>query len=267
MTYAPDSLHAFAEHLGSLPLKMRLLQGRLLTLNLRSPRAREYALHGVARRLRLLERCLLTVFRKLPPEQTRPPSEAATLDATIALQGFLINLSGAIDGLAWVWVHETSPRQNDGRPLRQHQVGLDSRFKELRDGLPSQLQRALTPMDPWFENLKDRRDAQAHRIPIYIPRYTIPKSRAREYHELEKEFWAATAKVDERTVRRVLAAQRKIARFDAVALHSQEEAGGPFLFHAQMIADFLTIEVLVGAMVDAIELQRSNEKKQASPRD
>lgn len=65
-------------------------------------RAREFAVHGLCRRLATLQHCLDRTFESIPPEADRPARDAS-LDATAFIQTFMVNVYGAIDNLERIW--------------------------------------------------------------------------------------------------------------------------------------------------------------------
>jgi hypothetical protein len=88
-----------------------MLQIRVTSRIYKSGRGKEHATHGFGRRLRTLIRAIDQVFTILPPERTDIPVNNEVIDATIAIQSFVLNIVGCFDNLAWVWVYENRLRR------------------------------------------------------------------------------------------------------------------------------------------------------------
>src|SRR5690349_15089100 len=74
-----------------------------LASSLKVEKAREYLLHGVGRRVKTIERCLVNVFTTFPPERTEILPREAVSDVIINLQAFVTNVYGVFDNVAWVY--------------------------------------------------------------------------------------------------------------------------------------------------------------------
>ena len=53
-----------------------------------------------------MHHCIERVFEILPPEQDERPSDRILFGATVFIQSFVMNIFGALDNLAWIWVSE-----------------------------------------------------------------------------------------------------------------------------------------------------------------
>jgi hypothetical protein len=56
------------------------------------------------RRFNTMHHCIERVFEILPPEQDKRPADAVLLDTAVYIQSFIMNVFGALDNLAWIWV-------------------------------------------------------------------------------------------------------------------------------------------------------------------
>lgn len=88
----------------------------------KSERASEHALHGFSRRLGTLIRAIDLVFELLPPELAAIPERDTVVDATIAIQSFVLNTFGCLDNLAWIFVYEKGVTKPDGTALNPQSV-------------------------------------------------------------------------------------------------------------------------------------------------
>lgn len=205
-------------------------------------RACEYARHGFSRRLKTLVRCVNNVFAILPPDQNVLPTSEALSDATISLQAFVFNVFGSLDNLAWIWVHE-KPLTKDGKAVPKAWVGLGTHNTFIRKSFSQEFQEYLTGLDGWFDYLRDFRNALAHRIPIYIPPNVVRVGdKEAAYRQLEERMMEALRRSDFAAHDRLEVEQMALGEFMPHMTHSIEEKAKPHLFHAQLLADFNTIE-------------------------
>ena len=76
------------------------LRGRYFSRKHKNDRSKEYATHGYGRRLGTLVRAIDQVFNILPPEREDLPDRDEVVDATIAIQSFVLNAFGCLDKFA-----------------------------------------------------------------------------------------------------------------------------------------------------------------------
>ena len=211
----------------------------------RFPVSVEYAKHGFLRRLGTLLRCIENTFELLPPNRDdEPPERNVRIDATINIEAFVFNVFGAIDNLAWIWVSEIQLTKSDGSAIPNGWVGLGPKNEYVRKSLPQTLQIYLSSRDVWFQHLENFRHALAHRIPLYIPPYIVSPEREEEWRSLERAIDDAMLRGDAEAEAQLKESQNKLCRFRPWMIHSFSEGSRPVAFHAQLIADFKTLEEL-----------------------
>lgn len=226
--------------------KLNKLIESYYTFPYKNARAREYATHGFSRRLKLIARCINSVFEKISPERAELPSRNELSDATINIQSYVFNVFGGIDNLAWIWMHERGQKRADGTPIPDTYVGLGPKNEAVRGTLSQNFQGYLKSkiMDDWFRQLTNLRHALAHRIPLYIPPYVIQTKDEGTYRELEAKMLDAVKRGDFADYDAFSVEQLKLGRFRPWVQHSFEENSRPVVFHAQMLADFNTLDEL-----------------------
>lgn len=227
------------------------LRQRYLVRKYKSDRAKEYAAHGFGRRLGTLVRAIDQVYEILPPEMEDIPERDEVVDATIAIQSFILNTFGCLDNLAWIWVHEKDVKGSDGNALDPRRVGLGS--KEVRRSFSNEFRAYLERRQEWFDYLKDFRDTLAHRIPLYIPPYIVKPEAVDEYNRLERASGEAMARADINEYDRLQAEQKKLGRFRPWMTHSQFEKAPSIVFHSQLIADYATVDEFGRAMLGELD--------------
>lgn len=245
--YKRDALLELREVYASIPGRLRKLQNKWWDQKLKSEAATEFALHGFLRRVKTLQRCIDNAFRLVSPMARNVPSDARLSDAAINIQAFYANLFGAMDNLAWVWVHER------GLKIARTRVGLKAEHKELRGTLSPMFQDYLASRDDWMKYVIEYRDALAHRIPLYIPPGTISQKNRNAYDEFERRRMHALYVREHPTAYQSISLkQSKLLVFKPIITHSLTEAQGWYPFHKQMVIDFVTIEEMGNKMLDEI---------------
>ena len=94
----------------------------------------------------------------------------------------------------------------------------------------------------WFDHLENFRHALAHRIPLYIPPYIVLDSKLPQHQELEVAMMQAKMDGDMAAYDLLSDEQKKLAVFNPIMTHSFEEEARRVVFHAQLLADFNTVE-------------------------
>jgi hypothetical protein len=213
-------------------------------------RAKEFAEHGVSRRLRTMVHCIEKVFAILPPERTDNPPMEELIDAVVYIQAFIFNAFACLDNFAWIWVCEKRVTQDDGTPILDTRVGLGKKNKIVRRSLPVDLQKHLRSLDAWFDHLENFRHALAHRIPLYIPRRVV---KAEAYNFLERRKAKALKRGRLKKYEKLLAAQKSLIAFQPVMIHSASDRSRPIVFHPQLLSDFDIITEIGWKMYAALD--------------
>ena len=240
--YSPDQIFELEQASAAVPGKYENLLGAYYSKKYLTSKGYEYALHGFARRLRVMTRCIENTFRVLPPSQTAKPDANQRLDATINIQSFVYNAYGCCENLAWIWVHEKDITMTNGDPLSYGAVGFRKTNRIVWRSLPTEFRRYLETLDDWFANLKDFRDGLAHRVPLYIPPYLVDPINTDKYRDLERQAQIAEITQNEKALSKVEADLAQIQFFRPVMTHSMTEEAPIIRFHYQLLADFNTVE-------------------------
>lgn len=234
----------------------RLLLG-YIQFSFCNPRAREFAHHGVARRLKNLVQCIHNVFRAIPPDLNEIPTTEQISNAEINLQSFIFNLFGFFDNIAWIWVYERNIKNAKGVSLKPGQVGLWKQHTEVRNSFSNDFRDCLIQSDGWHENyLKGYRHALAHKIPLYIVPYFISPEDEALYRELDESIFQALSCGNSDTFRSFWTEQETLGKFRPIMCHSVYEDPKPIVFHAQMLADFNTIDKIASKFLDELDRSR-----------
>ncbi len=201
---------------------------------------KEHLLHGVSRRINVINKSMENIFRDFSPATTRPLDKEVIYDVQINLHAYVMSLYGIFDNWAWAFVYNHELLEKVGG---KHGVGLfrenTTKYlsKPLRDYLSTET------MINWHEKyLKSYRDALAHRIPLYIPPAEFTPEEGELYNQLESEKLTLIKNMDWQRLDEVYEEQAKIGGPSFVFLHSyEEEPPKPVLFHPQLLCDGATI--------------------------
>jgi hypothetical protein len=250
--FSPEQIENLRIGLSEIRPKFLALQEQIVLHPFKTDAAREHADHGLSRRLGTLARCIERTFELLPPELADIPERPVTLDAAISIQAFVMSAFGCCENIAWIWVHERDVRLPNGQPLPATRVGLGASFPLVRAALTPQFRDYLDGRADWFAHLKDFRDALAHRIPLYIPPYTVNPDDAGRYQALEAAATRALRAQDFEGYERLQADKMALARFQPIMAHSLLGGAGVVVFHYQLLADFGTIEELTDVLFNEL---------------
>jgi hypothetical protein len=203
----------------------------------------EYITHGFLRRLKTLKYCIEKIYDQLPPEQSDIPRKTQTLEATVALQSFYMNLYGSIDNLAWVLAIELQLKNKKGEPLsaRRSKIGLKPSHDDLKSQLSIDFCNAIGAFDDWFEQVEDYRDALAHRIPLFIPPYRVREEDVELHNQLEQERGRCIISGDYKRLEQIEGEQEALGVFQPVMAHSINGNAREIVFHPQVLSDFNTV--------------------------
>lgn len=219
-----------------------------VTLN--DSRADEHLKHGFLRRFGYLFRCIENAYSIIPPSFQGLPDRNQLIDTTINLHAFWINIFGAIDNLAWVWVKERRVLKSNGDELPDTWVGLKRSNTLVRESFSPVFRAYLEGTDNWFDEIEGYRDGLAHRIPLYIPPYRVLTADHERYRELDAQMFAAETNGEE--YERLAREQDELKAFRPMMTHSYSERARPLMFHAQMIADYRLMAELARRLMDEL---------------
>ena len=105
----------------------------------------------------------------------------------------------------------------------------------------------------WLGNLISFRDSLAHRIPLFIPPYVVPKANIEKHNELEKKKWEEPAISEPKEYEKLKADQLKLGQFVPGMMHSIYEETPQVEFHSQLLKDYVTIDAYGHTLLDELE--------------
>lgn len=247
-SYTESDLAALKFEFRRIQEKRDRLMLSLDSLSIQKPETREFLYQGAMRRLSLVAQTIITIYQAIPPETELPPEKESIDIAVICLHANIINIFGLLDCLAHVWVSELDCRGKGGQRLRRIDIGLDK--ESTRPCLSQEFRDLLDGRKEWFRYLKGYRDSLAHRVPPYIPPHLLDPRNAAEYQEVEGRLTIARDNNERERLERRL---RDLSHFKAIMLFDVGELREVF-FHAQLVADFLTVEEIIDTF--RVELEK-----------
>jgi hypothetical protein len=108
LVYSFDQLRALAASYLSLQERLDAIAAAYASFPYKKLPGKQYATHGFLRRFNTMHHCIERVFEMLPPEPDERPADAVLLDTAVYIRSFVMNVFGALDNLAWIWVSEKS---------------------------------------------------------------------------------------------------------------------------------------------------------------
>jgi len=212
----------------------------------------EYGKHGLGRRISTLRHSIGTVFDTLPMGGELPDRDDLS-NATVSLQSFCINIVGALDNLARVWIYESG--RFEGQPIAPSHIGFAPKNVRVRQSLPADFLEYLRPFDDWFEYIENYRHALAHRIPLYIPSRQYREEDAAERERLDALKWQAVrnGRLDE--AEELDRAMHELGTFHAWMMHSFNEPAQPIAVHPQMICDLSTVIEVTERLLELLDVR------------
>jgi hypothetical protein len=254
-----DQLQALRDAQPSVQLNLGHLAEQLTV-----PRAKTFATEALGRRLPVVERAVLNIFRIYPPGRRSFIARDEGTDIAIQLHAFAINVYALFDNIAWICALEA------GLKLAPMEVGP---FKgRCQAAIPEELQAYLAQptVRRWFDDYgKVYRDSTAHRIPPYLPPRVLTPDEATRWQELHAESMRVLTEGGTRDVRgrvdELLARHAKLeADKDALGRNSVmvslsltgEDATLPVYLHPQLLCDWGLAHELVLAFTKAMRAAR-----------
>ena len=225
--YSPGQLQQILDEKDVVIPRITLALGQYLALSPGLPiKAQEHCQHGVCRRLLIIYECLIHFFSEMPPNTTKERTREENARANIHLHAFLINVSGIIDNMAWLWAYYIGLENRIDLEKKKKMVGLFN--NDFSEYLPDRISTLVDQYSEWYAFMVNHRHPTAHRIPPYVIPYT---------NRDEKD------PPDSRD-------------YTPRYIHSFNSQHGPIPLHAQALADTNTILSLLDTML--IELKEKH---------
>ena len=262
-SFSTEDLERFYDVYLTARGKLDALAAAYAGKDFRDERARGFARHGFPSRLALMLHCIERSMEALPPRIHWIPESDGILDGTVFLQAFVTNVFGCIDNLAHIWVCEKGLTTEDGTPLPNSRIGLRPEYGAVLDSLSPEFAGRLKEFGPWFEYLDEFRRALEHRVPLYVPRDSVPEDRLRKFGEIGERMKEAEGRGDHAGAERLMDEQHGVDLFFPITAHAFGENADKVFFHFQMASGFNTVEEIARRLL--VELDCCRDPAPAIP--
>jgi hypothetical protein len=126
--FSKEDIETLRQGRQELPAQLASLREAYILRSYKNEKAAEFARQGFCRRLGTLVQAIELTFELLPPELEEIPDRKTVVDATIAIQAFVMNCFGCLENLAWIWVLEKNVKGKGGRELDRNEVGFGKKY-------------------------------------------------------------------------------------------------------------------------------------------
>lgn len=225
---------------------------------LKSDRAREHMMHGLARRLRILHLGLAAIVAVAYPRRKEPLSDAEQLDVTLHLNSFYLHIRASLDNLAWCLVHEL---QLFGAKAREEAVAskvnlFGEPFLQRLTSAAPDLAASVRRHAHWQRDLKTIRDPVAHRIPIYAVPAVLSAEEAERYRTAYQRAEEARAVGDLDLAGRVFEELNDIGDYVPYFAQLPSATGGVRKVYPQVADDLSIVLELADGVIGHLEQRR-----------
>ncbi|MBU0533856.1 MAG: hypothetical protein KJ887_03525 [Candidatus Omnitrophica bacterium] len=218
----------------------------------KNEKSKEYLIHGVVRRLDVIERCVENIYSIFPLRREKLLSRDELKDVDINLHAFFINIFGLLDNIAWVVVYE----KNKSVTIDKRTVGLYK--KETQECLDDDFKKYLNSdiMKKWHdEYLRNYRNALSHRIPLYVHPKKLTQKQKEQEEVIGEKIVEAMKNQDTDEMDTLQREMDGIGEPSPSFVHSLSETGNKFvILHAQVITDFGTVEEIIKKFCESFEV-------------
>lgn len=209
------------------PLRDLGTQAIVAANKLLSKEARSYLQYGAGRRLLAIWYSYRSITHIAHPERKEPLSESEAHEINKDINLIYMHLRGVLDNYAWVYIFEKEPnllKTNKGKARKN--VGLFNK-DFAADSSNKAFWLSLNKYAQWANEMSDKRDPVAHRIPLYVVPSVVTPDQAQQYETFEKQQNDALKELDFNKVAVLTAQQRKLGSFPMVFAHNPYEAPIP----------------------------------------
>ncbi|MCH7939666.1 MAG: hypothetical protein IID13_07965, partial [Candidatus Marinimicrobia bacterium] len=155
---------------------------------LNDPHAERHLRQGFLRRLFQINSALEEVRRLTEAQSSEPLSHETSTLLDIYLGSYYINLSGALDNLAWMlaWEFQLTDTlsESDFAARRFCNLFREAFITALATNYPDLASYlADEPIRNWYSEIRNLRDPIAHRIPLLFVKGTLDEAEGIEYQK------------------------------------------------------------------------------------
>lgn len=231
------------------PLRDWCVNASNLARQLQNKHAQYYMQYGAGRRLNMIFYCYGRISQIAHPKREEPLKHNEQLELSVDINVIYMYIRGVLDNFAWCILYEREP--NLINQIHPNDIGLFSKKFRKKFSLFSKIETDIGKHDEWFEELKEKRDPAAHRIPLYIPPSTVTPNEAECHEELYKKFLNEVENLDFDSSDSTFQQIDKIGKFEGVFAHHPD---GPLIDLYPVLPTDIAHLIRVGNTVEAFLL-------------
>jgi hypothetical protein len=156
----------------------------ILAQHLPAGPAHHQLLFGVARRSKMIMGAMRQLHAMVKPDRREPLPHDNIFEVERALNDIYIHSRGLLDNYAWAVFHLFGDDQL--RQIHQNDVSLFRRRFQQHPSV-ADFGEVGAQFSTWEQELKERRDPVAHRIPLTVPPAILNEKDAEIYGQLQEE--------------------------------------------------------------------------------
>jgi hypothetical protein len=220
--------------------------------------AQRHLHHGFMQRLLMVQAGRVNLLTQADGSDRTPRGVYTATELSLQANAYYLNLRGALDNLAWSlqyqWGLLPGIGEDVGRRTSIYLFGQD--FLSALQVAHSALETTLRAHSSWAQDLTNRRDPAAHRIPLQVPRSVYTEEDVLRMRDIERDAARVFESGKHSEGMAVLREIERLGAFEPRLL--QATAGGPVSvdLHKQVGLDhdsFLsTAEAVVSYMSGAV---------------
>lgn len=155
-----------------------------------------YLRFGAGRRLKMMWDAYRNLIHIAYPERNTPLDGEETAEITRDINTIYMNIRGVLDNFAWCLLYEfDKDSANELNERGRAKVGIFSHCVTSCEAL-SEIRDSLLAHKKWGDEVRDRRDPVAHRIPLYVPPTHLQDGEYDKYSNKFDEFFSASEALD-----------------------------------------------------------------------
>jgi hypothetical protein len=158
----------------------------------------------------------MDVILTAPPDRLDPLSNEQQLDLSRDLNLIYMHTRGVMDNLAWCFLYEKEPALIE--QLSRFEVWLFSDKIRKKSGFAT-FWKEIDAHLPWANEIKERRDPVAHRIPLSIPPTALTPEEYAQYSELARDHMRHAIEQNFQASEEAFQRMHEIGRFVPFFLH------------------------------------------------
>lgn len=211
---------------------------------------------GLIRRLYMMRSSRVFMRENTQPDRQEPLSAYLATELAVHVNGYYLNLCGALDNMAWMLAYEWTLLPNldeNSIDSRRYCNLFSNRFLQDVRRKHSGLAQMLTDHVDWNRELREFRDPAAHRIPLYISPGVITSEEVLDkFHEIGREAEKTRKERGGRSISEIFDEQRALATYVPLIITSSADGLTPHSIPDQIGADHTAFLQVTQAVIDAI---------------